>query len=96
MLPPVRAIDVVCVAAGSVVVHPVPGNVTVAGVPAKVIGEAGCAEPSRTMDQLLSDAGLPRESPLPKKRKQEPGNADGQTVKIGAKKQRVLAGPDRP
>lgn len=32
-------------------------NVTVAGVPAKVIGEAGCAEPSRTMHQLLSDAG---------------------------------------
>lgn len=46
------------VAAGSVVLRPVPRNVTVAGVPAKVIGEAGCAEPSRTMDQLLSDAGL--------------------------------------
>lgn len=45
------------VAAGSVVVHPVPRNVTVAGVPAKVIGEAGCAEPSRTMDQMLSDIG---------------------------------------
>lgn len=44
------------VAAGSVVVHPVPRNVTVAGVPAKVIGAAGCAEPSRTMDQLLSEA----------------------------------------
>jgi serine O-acetyltransferase len=42
------------VAAGSVVVHPVPRNVTVAGVPARVIGEAGCTEPSRTMDQLLS------------------------------------------
>jgi serine O-acetyltransferase len=25
----------------------------VAGVPAKVVGEAGCAEPSRTMDQML-------------------------------------------
>jgi serine O-acetyltransferase len=45
------------VAAGSVVVRPVPRNVTVAGVPAKVIGEAGCAEPSRTMDQMLSDFG---------------------------------------
>ncbi|MSQ73305.1 MAG: serine O-acetyltransferase, partial [Betaproteobacteria bacterium] len=45
------------VAAGSVVVHPVPPNVTVAGVPAKVIGSAGCAEPSRTMDQMLSDTG---------------------------------------
>jgi serine O-acetyltransferase len=41
------------IAAGSVVVKPVPHNVTVAGVPAKVVGEAGCAEPSRTMDQML-------------------------------------------
>jgi serine O-acetyltransferase len=41
------------IAAGSVVVKPVPHNVTVAGVPARVIGEAGCAEPSRTMDQML-------------------------------------------
>jgi serine O-acetyltransferase len=43
------------IAAGSVVLKPVPHNVTVAGVPAKVIGEAGCAEPSRTMDQMLYD-----------------------------------------
>src|SRR5207302_5208316 len=43
------------IASGSVVVRPVPHNTTVAGVPAKVIGEAGCAEPSRTMDQMLSD-----------------------------------------
>ncbi|MGC1466555.1 MAG: serine O-acetyltransferase [Pseudolabrys sp.] len=41
------------VAAGSVVIKPVPHNVTVAGVPAKVVGEAGCPEPSRTMDQML-------------------------------------------
>jgi serine O-acetyltransferase len=41
------------IASGSVVVNPVPHNVTVAGVPAKVIGQAGCAEPSRTMDQML-------------------------------------------
>jgi serine O-acetyltransferase len=41
------------IAAGSVVVKPVPNNVTVAGVPAHVVGEAGCAEPSRTMDQML-------------------------------------------
>jgi serine O-acetyltransferase len=46
------------VAAGSVVIKPVPNNVTVAGVPAKVIGEAGCAEPSRTMDQMLHNLGL--------------------------------------
>jgi serine O-acetyltransferase len=41
------------VAAGSVVLKPVPHNTTVAGVPAKVVGEAGCPEPSRTMDQML-------------------------------------------
>jgi serine O-acetyltransferase len=46
------------VAAGSVVIKPVPNNVTVAGVPAKVIGEAGCAEPSRTMDQMLHNVGV--------------------------------------
>jgi serine O-acetyltransferase len=46
------------VAAGSVVVKDVPNNVTVAGVPAKVIGEAGCAEPSRTMDQMVYDVGI--------------------------------------
>ena len=41
------------IAAGSVVLKPVPHNTTVAGVPAKVVGEAGCPEPSRTMDQLF-------------------------------------------
>jgi serine O-acetyltransferase len=46
------------IAAGSVVVHSVPHNVTVAGVPARVIGEAGCAEPSRTMDQMLQGTDL--------------------------------------
>ena len=34
---------------------PVPHNTTVAGVPAKVIGEAGCPEPSRMMDHLFYD-----------------------------------------
>ncbi len=43
------------VAAGSVVLKPVPAHATVAGVPAKVVGQAGCAEPSRTMDQMLRD-----------------------------------------
>ncbi|OLP60035.1 serine O-acetyltransferase [Xaviernesmea oryzae] len=42
------------VAAGSVVLKPVPPNSTVAGVPARVVGEAGCREPSRSMDQVLS------------------------------------------
>ncbi len=46
------------IAAGSVVVKPVPNNVTVAGVPAKVVGEAGCSEPSRTMNQMLNALGL--------------------------------------
>ena len=41
------------IAAGSVVVKAVPHNTTVAGVPARVIGEAGCPEPSRTMDQYF-------------------------------------------
>lgn len=45
------------IAAGSVVLKAVPPNTTVAGVPAKVVGTAGCAEPSRTMDQMLYDLG---------------------------------------
>ncbi|MEM8551424.1 MAG: serine O-acetyltransferase, partial [Pseudomonadota bacterium] len=45
------------VAAGSVVLRQVPPCVTVAGVPAKVVGEAGCPEPSRNMDQILADLG---------------------------------------
>jgi serine O-acetyltransferase len=43
------------IAAGSVVLKDVPRNVTVAGVPAKIVGESGCAEPARTMDQILAD-----------------------------------------
>jgi serine O-acetyltransferase len=43
------------IAAGSVVIKPVPNNVTVAGVPAKVVGVAGCPEPARTMDQMFHD-----------------------------------------
>ena len=39
------------VAAGSVVLSDVPQNTTVAGVPAKVVGPAGCSEPARNMDQ---------------------------------------------
>ena len=41
------------IAAGSVVLSPVPHNKTVAGVPARVVGETGCDQPSRQMDQLL-------------------------------------------
>lgn len=43
------------VAAGSVVLQEVPRNTTVAGVPARVVGTAGCAEPARSMDQILSE-----------------------------------------
>ena len=42
------------IAAGSVVLKPVPPNKTVAGVPARVVGEAGCSEPSRVMDQVIA------------------------------------------
>lgn len=45
------------VAAGSVVLQAVPPCKTVAGVPARVVGEAGCAEPARSMHQVI-DAGL--------------------------------------
>jgi serine O-acetyltransferase len=46
------------IAAGSVVLKPVPAHMTVAGVPARVVGEAGCDEPARAMDQMLHDVGL--------------------------------------
>ncbi len=45
------------IAAGSVVLKSVPNNTTVAGVPARVVGSAGCPEPSRSMDQMLIDLG---------------------------------------
>ncbi|MBV2361317.1 serine O-acetyltransferase [Thalassococcus sp. CAU 1522] len=41
------------IAAGSVVLTEVPPCKTVAGVPAKIVGEAGCAQPSVSMDQIL-------------------------------------------
>ncbi|WP_373353202.1 serine O-acetyltransferase [Pseudoroseicyclus sp. CXY001] len=41
------------IAAGSVVLRDVPPCKTVAGVPAKIVGEAGCDQPSVAMDQLL-------------------------------------------
>ncbi len=43
------------IASGSVVLAPVPHNKTVAGVPARVVGEAGCAEPARSMDQIIAE-----------------------------------------
>jgi serine O-acetyltransferase len=52
--------DCARVAAGSVVLKDVPPRTTVAGVPARVVGEAGCSQPSRVMDQLLKGMELGR------------------------------------
>ena len=41
------------IAAGSVVLEEVPPMKTVAGVPARIVGEAGCSQPSIMMDQLI-------------------------------------------
>jgi serine O-acetyltransferase len=43
------------IAAGSVVLKEIPPCKTVAGVPAKIVGEAGCSQPSQSMDQILAD-----------------------------------------
>lgn len=43
------------VASGSMVLKAVEPMTTVAGVPAKVVGVAGCKDPSRTMNQILAD-----------------------------------------
>ena len=42
------------IAAGSVVLKSVPPNVTMAGVPARIVGTSGCADPAREMDQILA------------------------------------------
>lgn len=42
------------IAAGSVVLADVPPCKTVAGVPARIVGEAGCAQPSVSMDHRIS------------------------------------------
>jgi serine O-acetyltransferase len=44
------------IAAGSVVLKDVPAHKTVAGVPAKVVGDAGCSEPACVMDQMIASS----------------------------------------
>ncbi len=41
------------IAAGSVVLTDVPANKTVAGVPAKIVGDSNCPEPARSMDHRV-------------------------------------------
>ena len=53
------------VGAGSVVIHSVPANCTVAGVPARVIGCAGSERPSQTMDQCIDAEALPASDSFP-------------------------------
>ena len=48
------------IAAGSVVLAAVPPKKTVAGVPGRIVGEAGCAEPARTMDQIIAQKSVDR------------------------------------
>ncbi|WP_323036097.1 serine O-acetyltransferase [Pararhodobacter sp.] len=43
------------IAAGSVVLADVPPSATVAGVPARIIGEAGCPQPSISMNHQFDD-----------------------------------------
>jgi serine O-acetyltransferase len=44
------------IAAGSVVLKPVPAGCTAAGVPARLVNCPACAEPAKTMDQTLGEA----------------------------------------
>jgi serine O-acetyltransferase len=50
----IRIGDCARVGAGSVVVKDVPPRVTVVGVPARIVGEAGAPQPSSAMDQVAS------------------------------------------
>ncbi len=50
----IRVGDFAKIAAGSVVLIPVPSGCTAAGVPARLMNCPTCSEPARTMDQTLS------------------------------------------
>jgi serine O-acetyltransferase len=50
----IRVGDCSRIAAGSVVLEEVPPCKTVAGVPARIVGEAGCSQPAVAMDHLLA------------------------------------------
>ena len=49
----IRVGDCSRIAAGSVVLAEVPPCKTVAGIPARIVGEAGCDQPSVSMDHML-------------------------------------------
>lgn len=58
ILGPVEIGEGTRVGAGSVVLADVPAHVTVAGVPARILGGAGSPEPAAVMNQMFYDVGL--------------------------------------
>ncbi|MBO6634217.1 serine O-acetyltransferase [Parvibaculum sp.] len=47
------------IGAGSVVLHEVPAHCTAVGVPAKIVGCAGCDKPAHAMDHIIREDGDP-------------------------------------
>jgi serine O-acetyltransferase len=54
----IRVGDCSRIAAGSVVLHDVPPNKTVAGIPGRIVGDAGCDRPSYAMDQTVGSSAI--------------------------------------